>query len=210
MKRLVTLGALALLVFVGCGNPTSPEEPGAFGAELALEGRIYKKVSAGEGWYTYDEPDETSGIVRAVNTGETGALTGGKFNFTVTTPSVLAPLNAEGLTTLPRYELSVSPESVNYAQLALTVGDDTLKQEAIKEGVSEEVLYWYVDANVTLKDKGGKKEQAGYTYTYDNSSIDLKAGWNIVYIKVSTEGKTIKHSFSSPRTTDVPWVLVRE
>jgi hypothetical protein len=109
------------------------------------------------------------------------------------------------------YNLSRSNEVVNFGS---TSGTETY----------EHVTYMYVDRDVTITAKGKSEQRTDYygkpyTFTSNNFSLALKAGWNAIYDKTVTfatfsagqpnnlTNGTVTHTFSLGNPASLKWVL---
>jgi hypothetical protein len=197
--------ALALaLVLSSCGGNDNNNggSGGSLGATFTLSGvQVYTATQdnflSGP---TYTKDTSTADVTTYPSVG-TGAITNGLLTITIGTPAAadLQALTATSMNVGSGYTVTMEPASgVNFANLSLMAGtrplsktkeDGTIDIQAGKVSQKQEgVNYVYVDLDVKVNLKGQTATQSGITMSYKSSTLNLKAGWNVINMEYSVNG----------------------
>jgi hypothetical protein len=223
---IITLAVLIGLLTIGCsdddGDGNGGDGSGYLGATLELSGQVYTGDDNSFDYKNYTGGDLTVSSLY----GGSGTITGGKLNFTIGVPENLNTFDFEDLFGYGYDDVTSSSSSVQGVildKLSTNPGGRLYKENDTRSEsgnsfskTHEEVLYVYVNKDVTVSGKGTtiKITDHNYTFTSKNFNLALKAGWNAVYLKYfesgtydhgSTETGTI--SLSNP---SLRWVLLDE
>jgi len=213
---LTTLLAIALaagLVLAGCSQPTNDDKSSGTTNTSNTSFGDEGKLSEGEQVYTVTYEDNTvkytaytGNLTLNDGMGETATITGGKFSYTFGTPDYFY-----SWVDLSNYYFS-SYDDVNATNEDVQAyiiydfynyedhGDNTYTSYSLyrenqvnnigtTSGTStyEQVMYVYVDRDVTITGKGKTDpytyEDVTYTYKTTDFRLELKKGWNTVYTK---------------------------
>jgi len=221
MKNLRKIVGIALVLAIGlafttCDNDTTsgggdPGGPTFFGDELELSGQVWE-----EEW-DWDEVEYTEtfkGYTKFTGNltiggydGGSGEIKNGQLAYSIGTPSGLYTLDPD-----PEYypfrgydDVQFSKQNVGwYSLVSFDVFDDNYGGYLSKTSLttSEDVIYMYVDSDVTLSGKGKTNNWNAFTYITQNFSLALKAGWNAVYTKQ-------QHSYSQATDTITTTVTIK-
>jgi len=230
---VITLAAVIGFSFVTCDNGGGGDGGGVSGPTFlgdnpTLSGQVYvAKYNATKVSYEAYKGDNLTVSAR-YDGNVKGTIKNGQFSITLETPTNIGNLEFNFGETI---EATVSPSNIKGGGLDLYIGDSfyssigSLYRKNItgisSNATSEEVQYVYVDKDCTISSNGGTdistsdpdKDVDDYTYTYilKPFSLELKAGWNTLYIKAqgAYSGKkrnsTVTYSLSNPG--NVKWVL---
>ncbi|MCL2601206.1 MAG: hypothetical protein FWD91_00170, partial [Treponema sp.] len=143
----------------------------------------------------------------------TGKVENGQFNFTIGEPKpeeIPAPNKQEILSVLLQLyaNFKFSPSTVKIAELDFAMGADGKNGTLLREKrpsdqtkrEREEVVYFYVDRDVTITGTG--KTTPEMNTTTKNINLSLKAGWNAVYVQREANNMTL--SMGNP--SHLQWV----
>jgi len=220
------LGIVALVAIIGFSMTACPEDGGggpvSFGDELNLSGQVYT-VSYPD--YFTPSYAKFEGNLTLTGTG-TGKIEGGQLTYTAGVPTGLTSITSVvgGLASLGFSDPTVSDDTAKAASLEIDITSsyyDLTKENSTAKisdtsisGSSEEVMFIYVDKDVTITATGGNVtdyiDGIGIDVTIKNLKLSLKAGWNAIDIyqkySVGVDGGTgtLSVSVGNP---DLKWVL---
>jgi hypothetical protein len=220
------LPALALF-FSGCPQSTENNDPSAKkGPGFTISGQVYEG-HYDEGRYEYLRIGDEEGDMTVVSNtdGGSGIITKGKLNIKIGTPP-LSAINsttnslADSFSDLGLFaEVVQIPESgVGWTPLILTVSEGKMSgceitrektNKTVSQQTTENVMYVYVDNNVTLKFTG-KTSPGDPEFTTGDQILKLsKDKWNAIYgklvIKTSPSTGTLSLEVKDP--DNLRWVL---
>ena len=205
MKKFCLAGVAMFLgiccVFTGCkkddediaeSNPVSKITASSVQSKSAINAAVVKMVST----------------IPKGNVMAEGEYSGEKF--TLNLPETIP---AEELQVLGRPEgLKVSKSTANFGVVQTISGydgtgkyvGDFIRGKAESEEASSQETYWYVDDDVTITGKEKYKEE-GVSYT-DSYNVNLKKGWNIVYITGGASSNTF--TLTTAPKSGLIWIFV--
>jgi len=173
------------------------------GDELKIVDQQVYTISETETGYSYNEYTGSKSLNSSDNYGGTGAITNGKFSFTIGTPDssylVTFSINDyfnncfdgsyDNLTISNPQVKCVIFSSFDFSDNGLSRKNDSWNISGNSEsGTYGRVMYIYVNSDVTISGKGKiitdqdqHEDSVVYeTLTTQNFNITLKAGWNVI------------------------------
>ena len=155
-----------------------------------------------------------------VDFGGEGAITAGQLSFSIGTPAVLTNaaefLGEEigGLysdfSVVPAGAMGAMIQSLSASTSGPFGGTTSLSRNLFSGGttsVFEQVIFVYVDRNVTLTGGGGTFTEDGETYTVGNLNLGLRTGWNAVLSTGSFSGSNIHSAHSLANPNHLRWQI---
>jgi hypothetical protein len=254
VSKLLITALIALLVFstISCPDPgsggngtgntnTNNNSTSAFlGSRLSLSGQVYlEKWNEDETSVRYSNFNDNLAIIG--ENGGSGSITMGNLSYSIGAPTRIQTLyfedvfdyyfdNFTSTGSVRGYGFDTLPtDNRNYSSLYRDNTTAVLRSNSYSE-TYEQVIYIYVDNDVTLRGTGWKEgpiteteREDGITYTYDytvtlgNLNVELKTGWNALYTKevmtITSTGRTsanitetLNISMSNP--SNLKWTLM--
>jgi len=224
MKNIFKLiGIIAIVAVIGfsfaaCGGDDGDDSGGsaALGDNLSLSGQVYtREIDLKTEDYKF-EPYKGLNKTFISNVGGSGSITNGRMSFNVGAPS-------PGL--LEDFTISDDHDGIgaNYTNPKIVPSDvkaidlDFIDIDLDKSYLSvnlktsattmEGVTYLYVDRNCTVSATGKTVTEDNLKVTYQNINLNLKKGWNVVNIRITTTKTTGSFSYRTGDLSSCKWVL---
>ena len=225
---IIVLAAVIVFSMSACGDDDENGGSGggsALGATLNLSGKVFTG-DWNETGVTYNEFTGNRTISasyldendRDIAIGGTGAITNGQLSFSIGTPSSLQ--NISGFFGSDFNNLRISNTAARVADLNLRVPNGSRvyrgnESTTLTRWESEEVLYMYVDRDVTVsadrKENTGTEDGFTWTETFNAFTINLKEGWNALHsrrVAVETDtSETFTMTISTGNPANLRWIL---
>jgi len=215
-------GIIALVAVIGfslaaCDNGNdNGGGGGALGATLNLSGQVYT-VDWDADYYTLVPYTGNSAVYSDL--GGSGSITNGQLSFGIGIPSEMEKLIEYfgWFSDLENFSLSPTAAQGNFLSLGTPTGYLSRENSTFSssEGVSEEVMYIYVDRDTTISasrtvktEEFEDEEYDAYTMTTNAFNITLKEGWNSLHSKwtyTRSGDETLTISLKNPN--NLKWVI---
>ena len=191
----VLTAAAFVFVLAGCIHYGSGDDNiGHFGNTLEITEEPVVTADRASVSIVY-EPFEGNNLEVFFDETIVGEITDGELDLRITTPDNLAGGNWDWL---ERTNVRVIPAETQYARLILDTSEGKLfRGYEIGDGTAsngsktvDRVEFIYVDRDVNLRAEHRTLENTGngriYTYRDNHFNLTLRAGWNAMHIRVST------------------------
>jgi hypothetical protein len=194
---------------------------------LSLSGQVYTQkinlegIMNGTSYFIY-EP-YTGSMTLKSNAGGSGSITNGKLSFNIGTPTFDSledfELYDKTDSDAEKYnvykDIKVVPSDTKGATLdfedvylSRMVMDIKISKGGDFNGMTMDyVWYTYVDKNCRITATGGNIKEEGATITFPNLDITLNQGWNILNMKVTSNGTTGTIKLERGDLPSCKWVL---
>jgi len=237
MKKIKTLWlAAAVILLIGlvvsvCAHfdahskDTISNNDGFLGATLNLSGAMWTLDFDQENHiFNWNQLNENYTVSSGV--GGSGSYNNGNLTFSIGSPaySLMSPINnlfqfnkEEGCytfyqTNLAFYkDLKISNNRVRFAALSLLDASDYgFSRQYVSETEQDNVLYVYVNKDVTIKANGLTLEKWGRTVITEDLDIYLRAGWNALFYHSEWNSSDLIRSFSLGDPSHLKWILNKD
>jgi hypothetical protein len=200
---IIALAALIGFTAVGCGEieeKISGTDPTYWATTMELSGTVYE-AEENDGSFSYTKYTSNTALEFNANGGSGRITKNGKLKFSIGAPTSTSTIDLEDIELLDDYDLEPSKITNAFILSSISISGYTNGlAKATKSSLSEDtVVYVYVKTDTTIEGEGSRGA-LGFT-------LDLKAGWNAVYIKKSTVAGTTTTTVSQKNPSNVKWVL---